>query len=301
MCLLVRQSHISRPSTRTGSPSSLITLVSLSLSPMPPLLLRLALVLSLHVSATTTAFRLNGLFLTPAVSSRSLLSPPSSSALGGAADDLGAAERTVLDCLGNDRAGGSQQQLEQALRVLQSSGQAVEATVLEDNWKLLYTSSSSFDFRNPLGKRADGSAPGLERIFRTIFGDGDDTGGGFVAASSSPIQRSVLSAPGVKATQQIVLSGADPRVDQCVRVGPAFLKLSASATFDEASGRIDFLFDEAFVNAAGIRIPYPVPFRLLGDEARGYLDTSYVSEKLRISTGNKGTTFVLVRDSGGGE
>ena len=83
----------------------------------------------------------------------------------------------MLDCLGNDRAGGSQQQLAEALRVLQRSGQAVESQALEDNWKLMYTSSSSFDFRNPLGKRADGSAPGLERIFRTVFGDGNSDGG----------------------------------------------------------------------------------------------------------------------------
>ena len=42
-----------------------------------------------------------------------------------------------------------------------------------------------------------------------------------------------------------------------------------------------------------MRIPYPVPFRLLGDEASGYLDTRYVSDTLRVSRGNKGTTFIL--------
>ena len=49
----------------------------------------------------------------------------------------------------------------------------------------------------------------------------------------------------------------------------------------------------------GVRVPYPVPFRLLGDEAKGYLDTSYVSERLRISRGNKGTTFIFARDGCG--
>jgi hypothetical protein len=38
-----------------------------------------------------------------------------------------------------------------------------------------------------------------------------------------------------------------------------------------------------------------VPFRLLGDEARGWLETTYLSPSLRISRGNKGTTFVLRR------
>ena len=45
-------------------------------------------------------------------------------------------------------------------------------------------------------------------------------------------------------------------------------------------------------------MPYPVPFRLLGDEARGYLDTSYVSDRLRVSKGNKGTTFIFARGAG---
>lgn len=53
-------------------------------------------------------------------------------------------------------------------------------------------------------------------------------------------------------------------------------------------------------------IPYPVPFRLLGDKAKGWLDITYLShrtmqrrsivtEPLRISRGNKGTIFVLTR------
>ena len=75
--------------------------------------------------------------------------------------------------------------------------------------------------------------------------------------------------------------------------GGATLRLSAAASY--AGGRVDFAFDEAYFDVAGVRLPYPVPFRLLGDEARGYLDTRYVSDRLRVSTGNKGTTFVLRR------
>ena len=56
-------------------------------------------------------------------------------------------------------------------------------------------------------------------------------------------------------------------------------------------------FDEGFFlsEETGIRLPYPVPFKLLGKEAEGYLDTSYLGERLRVSTGNKGTTFALKR------
>ena len=70
--------------------------------------------------------------------------------------------------------------------------------------------------------------------------------------------------------------------------------------------RIDFAFDLAYFELratpfgalpAPVRIPYPVPFRLLGDEAKGWLDTTYLGEDVRISRGNKGTTFILVREA----
>ena len=79
------------------------------------------------------------------------------------------------------------------------------------------------------------------------------------------------------------------------------LHLNAAATFDpsSANNRINFSFDEGFFEfkQAGLpRLPYPVPFRLLGKEAEGWIDTSYLSKRLRISTGNKGTTFILERE-----
>jgi pimeloyl-ACP methyl ester carboxylesterase len=60
-------------------------------------------------------------------------------------------------------------------------------------------------------------------------------------------------------------------------------------------GRINFTFDLAYFLIFGVRIPYPVPFRLLGDEAKGWLENTYVSERVRISRGNKGTVFILTR------
>ena len=49
------------------------------------------------------------------------------------------------------------------------------------------TSKSDFDPRSPLGRRTDGSAPGLEGAFEQLTG-------GAVPASASPIQRAVTSA-----------------------------------------------------------------------------------------------------------
>ena len=42
-----------------------------------------------------------------------------------------------------------------------------------------------------------------------------------------------------------------------------------------------------------LALPYPVPFELLGDNAKGWLQTDYITPSLRLSRGNKGSLFVL--------
>ena len=137
----------------------------------------------------------------------------------------------------------------------------------------------------------DGTAPGIEKIFDVAFSQAE------AVASSSPIQRFVTGLESVEIRQVVELDDAGTgRVDQYVEAGEnVVFRLSASGSFDEATGRLDFTFDDAYLTAFGLRIPYPVPFRLLGDEASGYLDTRYVSDTLRVSRGNKGTTFILRR------
>ena len=48
---------------------------------------------------------------------------------------------------------------------------AISSPLISGSWELLYTSKSSFDIRNPLGKRVDGSKPGIEGFFGAIFGE----------------------------------------------------------------------------------------------------------------------------------
>ncbi|CAN0377154.1 unnamed protein product [Phaeothamnion confervicola] len=69
----------------------------------------------------------------------------------------------------------------------------------------------------------------------------------------------------------------------------------------DPAARIDFQFDDAAfeLNALPFKVPYPVPFRLLGDEVKGWIDITYLSPALRLSRGNKGTLFVLQREEGG--
>lgn len=180
------------------------------------------------------------------------------------------------------------------LEELGGVGSPALSSLIEGNWKLAHTSGSSFDPRNPLGRRTDGSTPGLEAFLSTVLG-GSESG---IGASSSPIQRAVTSAFSVEQELRNLNAGGG-RVEQRVLTPVGTLHLNAAATVQQdAPYRVDFAFDEGYFEfqQSGLpRLPYPVPFRLLGKEAEGYLDTSYLSETLRISTGNKGTQFVLTR------
>lgn len=81
--------------------------------------------------------------------------------------------------------------------------------------------------------------------------------------------------------------------------------LGVSLVGDEAEpdptrpdSRIDFVFDEGNFDFGSFQLPYPVPFRLplLRDWVKGWIDITWLSDRLRISRGNKGSTFILVKE-----
>ncbi|XP_019428988.1 PREDICTED: probable plastid-lipid-associated protein 12, chloroplastic isoform X2 [Lupinus angustifolius] len=102
--------------------------------------------------------------------------------------------------------------------------------------------------------------------------------------------------------QEVYLRSNDPRVCNIVSFSDAIgeLKVEAAASIEDGK-RILFRFDRAAFSFKFLpfKVPYPVPFKLLGDEAKGWLDTTYLSHSgnLRISRGNKGTTFVLQKQT----
>jgi hypothetical protein len=217
----------------------------------------------------------------------------------------GSAERDILSAISQVQGRGKsgltaeeQEALENAVLTLEESGTGVKdptkSELLQGRWKLLYTTRPS---------------------------------------SASPIQKSFVGVSGFSVYQDISLSGDEARVNNIVDFGSkiGFLKVEAAAQTDakpipgfeprkgrglpfgllgtssvdppsKVHTRIDFQFDTAAFNfkALPLTVPYPVPFRLLGDERKGWLDVTYLSKdgSFRLSRGNKGTLFILVKEDG---
>ncbi|WVZ65883.1 hypothetical protein U9M48_015174, partial [Paspalum notatum var. saurae] len=120
--------------------------------------------------------------------------------------------------------------------------------------------------------------------------------------TASPIQRTFVGVDSFRIFQEVYLRTDDPRVVNVVKFSESVgdLKVEAEATINDGK-RILFRFDRAAFafKFLPFKVPYPVPFKLLGDEAKGWLDTTYLSHtgNIRISRGNKGTTFVLQKSA----
>ncbi|XP_013592317.1 probable plastid-lipid-associated protein 12, chloroplastic isoform X2 [Brassica napus] len=121
--------------------------------------------------------------------------------------------------------------------------------------------------------------------------------------TASPIQRTFTGVDVFTVFQDVYLKTTnDPRVSNIVKFSDFIgeLKVEAVASIKDPK-RVLFRFDRAAfaLKFLPFKVPYPVPFRLLGDEAKGWLDTTYLSPSgnLRISRGNKGTTFVLQKET----
>ena len=154
------------------------------------------------------------------------------------------------------------------------------------------------------------------------------------ADTASPIQRKAVDASKYNIYQNIELDDSTLIVSQVVKFGPeSQLKVDALASTaayplaelterkssttlglnilgvslvgEEAKpdpnrpdSRIDFVFDSGSFNLRGATFPYPVPFRIpiLRDVVKGWIDITYLSGRIRIARGNKGTTFVLLKE-----
>ena len=120
----------------------------------------------------------------------------------------------------------------------------------------------------------------------------------------------VLNVTADASTNSRPLEGFTPRQENGLIFGKINIFGISETTLpspDLINSRIDFRFSEADFDLSSIpflpinSIPYPVPFKSLdalgfGDDVKGWIDVTYLSKSMRISKGNKGTTFILIKE-----
>lgn len=200
----------------------------------------------------------------------------------------------------DDRLSNSQQ-IASLVRQLEDSGASLErpaiAPEVYGRWRLLHTSND--DTSSPIQRKAVDTSK--FNIYQDII----------VSDSSQLIVSQVvkfsdaaeLRVDAVASTSAYPLAELTERKSTGKVLGLNVLGVSlvgeeALPDPNRPDSRIDFVFDEGSFDLGLVKIPYPVPFRLplFRDWVKGWIDVTYLSSKVRISRGNKGTTFVLVKE-----
>ena len=157
-----------------------------------------------------------------------------------------------------------------------------DSPLLPGRWRVLFQGKPG----------ADVSAFDIESWKAYLGGDGP-----------SPIQNLVSGSSAVSRLYQVLElaeDGSEGRINNVVDLSPrAVIAIEAALEGRPQPRRLGFRFTGGRVLLrvlweGTLSLPYPVPFELLGDNAKGWLQTDYLSPSLRLSRGNKGSLFVLV-------
>lgn len=192
-----------------------------------------------------------------------------------------------------------QREIEQLIGTLEQAGlsQKRDDNVLEGVWRLLYTSTPG-NTASPIQR----SLTGFDGV--SIFQVIDLKRPSFLGDGLPTVSNTVVFGEGQSRLRVTALASTlsrplvEPRVGDGNIFGLYPFGRSASKPPRSPQERIDFAFQEAqfeFSQPFPFSIPYPVPFKALGDEAKGFIDNTYYSSSFRISRGNKGTIFLLER------
>ena len=251
------------------------------------MVLRSAVLLSLAV----TSGALQSPF--PSFTFPSFGSKPATSSSKALEDELIAAIKEQGDRLANSE---RIQELVQQLEACPSIPEPAIAAEVYGRWRLLYTTNA--DTSSPIQRKAVDTQ--AFPIYQDIVVN--DSNQLVVKQVVEFSETALLSVDALASTQAYPLDELTQRTSTGKVLGLNLLGVSlvgeeAEPDASRPNSRIDFVFDEGNFDFNGVRIPYPVPFRfpLLRDWVKGWIDITFLSDRLRISRGNKGTTFVLLK------
>jgi hypothetical protein len=206
----------------------------------------------------------------------------------------------AIEDLGDKRLANSQNVKELILKLEQSNSipQPAIAPEVYGRWRLLHTDNA--DTASPIQRKAVDSSKFA--IYQDIvFNSGNQLVVSQVVkfSESAELKVDALASTSAYPLQELTERKGDGTFLGLNLLGVSLVGQEAKADENRPDSRIDFVFDEGrFELGENLSIPYPVPFRLpiFRDAVKGWIDITYMSEKLRISRGNKGTTFILLKE-----
>jgi hypothetical protein len=185
----------------------------------------------------------------------------------------------------------------ESMATSQSIPEPAIATEIYGRWRLLYTNNA--DTSSPIQRKAVDTQ--AFPIYQDIIFN--DKGQLLVNQIVKFSESSELCVSALASTTAYPLEELTERKGEGTILGMNLLGISlvgeqALPDPSRPNSRISFVFDEGNFDFGSIKVPYPVPFRLpiLRDFVKGWIDVTWLSDRLRISKGNKGTTFVLLKE-----
>jgi len=169
-------------------------------------------------------------------------------------------------------------------------------------WRLIYTTNT--DTSSPIQRKAvdTDSFPIYQDIL--VTDNGENLLVKQIVKFSDTIELSVdaLASTAAYPLEELSERKSTGKILGLNILGVSLVGKEAQEDPSRPNSRINFVFDEGNFDFGNFKLPYPVPFRfpLLRDWVKGWIDITWLSDRMRISRGNKGTTFVLVRDDDGG-
>ena len=208
-------------------------------------------------------------------------------------------------------------EFEAAVATLENSPRGVRdpasSPLIAGRWKLLFTTRPGTS--SPIQRAFTGA--GAFGVHQEVTSAVVSPASGETLVPGSVANVVTLGGAGTLRVVAATSTAAAPLPGFTPRRGPGapflkFLGTSSVAPPRVPGERLDFAFRKSafyFTGgvARGLSVPYPVPFETLsklpgdlGDEVKGFLDTTYLSPdgSFRLSRGNKGTLFVLQREEG---
>ena len=189
--------------------------------------------------------------------------------------------------------------LVQQLEATPSISQPAISPKLYGKWRLLQTTNA--DTASPIQRKAVDTTK--FDIFQDIVFDTEDANKLLVRQIVKFSDANQLCVDALASNSEYPLAELTDRERTGKILGLNILGVSlvgeeAGEDPDRPDSRLRFVFDEGKFELGGFTIPYPVPFRspLFRDAVKGWIDITYLSDRIRISRGNKGTTFILKKE-----